>query len=217
MWLFLFAGCANDEFEPVVDYFSFFDFVNGVQSWEADAGNYNYELENTFELDLVHQEIHNKKVMKLTLKQLPEQSFVYLRNQIKGLKPATRYQVTFEIQQEYQFETGVNLPVAPDTIVYKAGFSNVKPESVVTENNSFTSVVLNLDISNPDVNYSTVTIKDSLYPQNYGLRTLDNFFNPLVIDTNQSGEFWFIYGSTIKDINSYSVLFDTIIIYYEEI
>jgi len=216
------AGCASDDFEANIDYYSYFDFVNGLQSWEADAVNYNQELKNTFQIELIHQNYFldgmSKNAMELKLSKVPDGTFVYLRNQIKGLKPASRYQVTFEIQQQYNFSSGVSTTDAPDTIFYEAGFSNVKPESILVEDvNTNHDVILNVEVPDPNIKYSTITITDNLFPQEYGLRTLDNFYNPLIITTNQSGEFWFIYGSTVKEIFSYSTLFDTIIIYYEEI
>lgn len=222
IWMLLIiTGCASDDFEPGLDYYSYFDFINGLQNWEADAGNYDHELENTFNFELLHQQSFvdgaSKNAMELRLSKVPDQTFVYLRNKIKGLKPATRYQVTFEIQQKYNFTSGISLPDAPDTIYYEAGFSNVKPESILAEAYASNKVVLNIKMPDPGIKYSTITIMDNLNQQNYGLRTLDNYYNPLIITTNSEGEFWFIYGSNIQDISTFSILFDTIIIYYEEI
>jgi hypothetical protein len=219
--LFLMPGCSEEDFEPALDYVSYFDFIDGNQNWEASVSNYSLDLEQSFQYELIHQSYffdgNNKTALELKLQELPKNAFVYLRNNIKGLKPETQYQVTFEIEQQYNFAS--ILATIPDVYYYKVGFSNVKPESVITEqNNQENKIVLNLELPNSQINYNTINLSDDLTKQpNHESRTLDNFDNPLLIRTNENGEFWVLYGHTINEISTYSILFDTIIIYYEEI
>jgi len=219
--LFLLLGCSEEDFEPALDYFSYFDFIDGNQNWEVSASNFSEKLEESFQYELIHRSYffdgNNKTTLELKLKELPKNAFVYLRNNIKGLKPETQYQITFEIDQQYDFAS--TLASSPNIFNYKVGFSNVKPESVLLEeNDQENKIALNLELPNSKINYNTITITDDLTNQpNNEMRTLDNFDNPLIIKTNENGGFWVLYGHTINGISNYSILFDTIIIYYDEI
>ena len=102
--------------------------------------------------------------------------------------------------------------------IFKIVKNNGNEEILAEDNTTENKVVLNLDLPNTKLNYNTITIADDLTAQpNHEIRTLDNFDNPLSIRSNENGEFWVIYGHTIDEVSSYSILFDTIIIYYEEL
>ena len=217
------AGCTADDFESDLDFISFFDFQNGLQNWEAGVSNYNYSQRDSLDFNLAHQTyLHDgvtKQTMNLEVKKLPMQSFVFIHNSIKGLQPDTKYEITFEIKHRYQFNSLVE--TSDDGSVgemkYRCGISSMKPEVWVQEGTQPERMMLNIDMTNSSSDYTSIYLSKKPLSHNDSFVTLDNFLKPLVVQTNGDGGFWFLLGHTITESFNYSIIFDSIIIYYSEI
>jgi hypothetical protein len=78
-------------------------------------------------------------------------------------------------------------------------------------------VGFNLDAPNPDVTFVSMNMTDDVTSDVTASRTLDNIDNPLIVKTNNNGDFWFMYGHQALKPLPYSIIFDSIIIYYNEL
>jgi len=221
--LLAFFGCAEDDFDPALDFYSFFDFGDNLQGWEVDVADYAMSESDSIAVSYrriqIEQDGAQKKALKVEVENVPSNAFIFLRNQIVGLEPNKLYEINFEITYQFRLsniEAGDSFQPVPYT--QRAGFSTIRPQSVQEDQEGVENrVKMNVDwANNAQFSYLTQTNTFTHNLSEDQFLVLENAQNPMVMETDNQGRIWFLFGSTPIQRN-FQIVVSTIVLYYKEL
>jgi hypothetical protein len=203
--LILIMGCSgNYEQEYQFEY----DYEDGEQGWVTDFADLPADFDETFyELDSGWGALPSGlegNAIYLSGHNHSDDLFMFLKTQIDGLKPDTRYQVLFSIDLASNTPEGMmGIGGSPGESVYvKAGAATVEPE-VITDDEGWLRVnidkgnqasegedMINLGtLANPNIDLDTFTGEE------YALMTLTSEGHTFEVISDDHGMAWLIAGT----------------------
>jgi hypothetical protein len=230
--IILLSGCAMDEsnFAPdglSGDLFSFFDFAQGLQGWEAGFAKYPVDEENTLQLESGISAFPSSteipgNALRLSGKNPHGNLFYFIKREIDGLKPNTRYQLDFQLQ----FVVEVLQPARTSTsdVYVKVGGAGIEPVVAAKGNQpdmSDTLNELNIDIGSANLQRAphAVSIGDITLPGKgeSGIFFASNTKELFHSTTDKDGTLWLVVGFDSFSDAWLAFYFDTLYIGYKEI
>ena len=218
LFLFITCGCSEYDFDPLFDYYSYFDFKESTQGWEIDVVNYTIDEKDSLVYSLDHKnlpEYNAQKVLQVSVDKVPADAYIFIRNKLMGLQPGKNYHVYFEIKYNYSWSSDEFSHINLFRNQHKIGVSKIKPASLIL-NESNSEIRLNIE-TNMSGTYSNYLKTDSLQNNNFEMRDLSNQDDPLTIETNENGECWFFAGSVISMPEKFKINYAKIIVYWKEL
>lgn|GEM_PF-5603529 len=124
--------------------------------------------------------------------------FMYMTRPITGLKHHTQYKVSFDILiASNAFAGGFGIGGAPgESVYFKAGVSNQKPEPLTTEDNYYR---LNIDQGSQSNNGENAIVLDhigvDIIDSEYKLKLLNNHDKSFEFSTGANDKVWLLLGT----------------------
>ena len=180
-----------------------FNFESDAEGWTVGFADLPVNFDqSTFELDHGHRPLpdglsgsgiyvqgHNRS----------DDLFMFLKRQVGGLRPNTSYVVSVFIDLATNVPAGlVGIGGSPgESIFVKAGASTIEPTPVEGDNRH---LGMNIDKGNQSQGgESMVVLGNVAHPEvqggEYRIKTLDNSYVPLMVDTDGEGRVWLIVGT----------------------
>lgn len=184
-----------------------FDFNAGWQGWVADFTDLplNYESMD-FELASRHANLPapldtTRKALCLTSHNRSDDLWYFLKRQVTGLRPNTRYEVRFDVEiASDASESAVGIGGGEGTsVVVKAGASATEPSVGTGLRDNIPSRVFNLDKGEQFQGGRDVVILGNIAipgdQKVYTLKQLNNGGTRFVATTDNSGRLWTFVGT----------------------
>ncbi len=195
--LLLLSGCNSDNDALAGQYY---DFNQGAQQWQAGFSDYSTANADIYELDSGIRDLppgFSGKGFYLTGINRSDDLFMYIKRQVTGLEPATRYQLSVAVR--FLTNAGANcvgVGGAPGESVYvKFGYAGQEPQQE--------DYYLNVDKGNQSQDGSHGRVIGNIAAaglscngQNFASKTLTGSGNtPLQLTTNADGSIWVFLGT----------------------
>lgn len=225
--LFLFCllllSCKSEE-EPSPSQRFTFDFESGTEGWTAGFSDYPADWDKSrFEFRFEHSELpeevnNNSSSLLISGTNLSDDLFMFLKKEIRGLKPNHHYLVSFELELASRYpEQSVGVGGSPGASVYlKAGASATEPRPV--EENG--EIRMNIDKGSQSKGgedmrlLGTVGIPGDEF--RYQLIQRDNLQKPLPVRSDASGNLWLIVGTDSGFESTTTLFYNSIQVIVEE-
>lgn len=196
------------------------DFNAGAQGWVAGVAQYpisHGRQEPTAEYRTLPAELDGRR-RALYIVLGGENTFTFYKGRTTGLRPQTRYRVSFQV--ELASNTPLNVvgaggPPGEGTYV-KAGASGLEPLVVpdgllyrmnIDKGNGSVSGTDALSIGNIGISRDLCTLQGSLFSCPWTLKTLSSGESTLHVQTGPDGSLWWLVGTD-------QVFFGTIELFY---
>ena len=217
------VSCSDDNNDQPQEVNKSYLFVNDLEGWEADFADYPFEEEIFYELDYSFKPLpepldQSDFAFMQSGNNHSDDLFMFIKREIKGLKPNTNYDLYFNID----FATNApnnsfGVGGSPATSVYiKAGASISEPIKELDSSNMYR---MNIDKGNQaeegeDMinlgNFSNETDEAT-----YALKNLSNE-NPFSVKTDESGNLWVILGADSGFESTTTIYYTSIKLKFQE-
>ena len=206
-----------------------YTFEEDQQGWVTDFADLPADFDETFyELDSGWGALPpglEGNALYLSGHNHSDDLFMFLKTQIDGLKPDTRYKVLFSIELASNSPEGMmGIGGSPgESVFVKAGAVNYEPE-VIEESDGWLRMnidkgnqasegedMINLGtLANPNIDLDTFTGEE------FAIMTLDNRERVFSVTTNSEGSVWLIAGTDSGFEGPTTVYYDKIVITFNE-
>ena len=228
--ILLFSCIADEDFDSPFDKISDFNFENGLNGWKGGFANYSMLLADSFDLNVEHTQLpdpyqNEGKAIRLSARNFNGELFMFLKNQVDGLKPNQAYRISYEfvflpeLINTYDQQNVENFPV-----VFKVGAFVGEPVSVPPVDESIADETVDLNFQPGNYNQEDGDLKvlgefrfKDLNQEGIGQLSGFNSLNKVVNATSDgNGKLWLVIGMETNLEVEYSAYFNRIIVYYEE-
>ena len=200
-----FIACSDKE-TPLPELTFTYDFSKSLEGWEAGFSDYPAGEDEFYELDFAHDSLPAEmgiaqKAFKIHGHNHSDDLFMFLSRQLEGLKANTRYEVRLEVELASQYpENSVGVGGSPGGSVYfKVGASAIEPKVEEVSVPGFSGLGINIDKGNQSQGGNNMVVSGTVGIEGeefeYRLINRDNQSEPVVIETDGSGEAWAIVGT----------------------
>jgi hypothetical protein len=203
--VFLSAGCGGDS-DPLQDEVVYqFDLNNSDHNWQVGFADYPEGEEEFYELASDWKQLpaplNHLNGLNVSGNNHSDDLFMYVKRKLEGLKPNTRYSLSFYIQFATNADTGCVGAGGPpgEGVVIKAGATHYEP---VADHESGGSIRMNIDHGDHDVGGSdAIVIGDFANTQTdctdeiYELKSLDNSSRAFQVFTGEEGSLWALFAT----------------------
>lgn len=210
----MFAGCKNDDDNPVTDIpidkkptesEFFFEFDNDTEGWIGDFADYPnhdniyefYELDFDFSTLPEPLDRTNGAIMQ-TGNNHSDDLFMFVKRKISGLEANAVYEIDMEIEIATNAASGrMGVGGAPGESVHiKAGAASIEPIKVL--DNSDSHFRMNIDKGNQAMGGENMELighfANGTDEDIYTLKLLKTS-SPIDVTSNENGELWLIVGT----------------------
>jgi hypothetical protein len=204
------VGCGNNGGTGADGDVNFdFDFSESDEGWTGDFTDYPVNFEpDVYELEFAHKELPAEleragKGLMLQGHNRSDDLFMYMKKQLTGLKPDTRYAIVLETEFATDAPAGaVGIGGPPgEALFVKVGASTIEPVPVEGEAGGEPNYQLNVDKgSQSEGGENAIVVGDAAKLVNdefevYEMKTLSNSGQPLEIQTDADGNLWVFVGT----------------------
>jgi hypothetical protein len=219
------TGCVTDSrFEDDAPTVLLFSFAEGLQGWTGAFSDYALSMQDGLDLvfarrPLPPELVQNDMALFLAGTNLSDDLFMYLKHEVRAVRPDTTYAVTYELAVASNAPSGcVGIGGAPgEAVLMKVGVATVEPVPVLQNG----EVRLNIDKDNPPEGQSPRSsvlevgniangVEECLDAVPYRRITLGNQSNPLTVTTHADGTLWLFVGTDSGFEGRTTLFYDTI-------
>jgi hypothetical protein len=224
------SSCAlKDEANSPIqaDFFSAFDFSDGLQGWAGDFANYPEGYEDSLELNFDYAEYPsssglNGRTIRISGKNPYRDLFYFIKRKVDGLSPNAQYVIEYDIH--FLVDIVEDLDDVAGDLYVKAGGLSTEPELFLGEAGGALdqkSQELNMDIgAKPSLTgQDVITIGRAEMPENRSSKLFNasSFGQQFIGTTNDQGEYWLIVGFDSSVSAHLAFYFSRINVFYTEI
>jgi hypothetical protein len=224
----LLTGCLEED-EPPRDRATFiYDLDTGARGWEAGFADYPavdvaiFDLES--EWGALPAPLASMNGIFISGNNHSDDLFMYIKRRLSGLKPDTRYALSFGVEFATNADSGcVGIGGAPgESVSMKAGAMDDEPEADVAGGGI---VRMNIDHGNQSADGSDAIVigniantqTDCGADNSYELKTLDNEDAPFEVFTGADGTLWVLFATDSGFEGTTGIYFTRLEIIAEEI
>lgn len=209
------------------DLFSFFDFTQGMQGWEAGFAKYPFGEEDSLMLESSIEAFPSSvgiggNTLRLAGKNPQSSLFYFIKREISGLKPTTTYQLEFQMQFVVEVLDSAEDPSAD--VFVKVGAADIQPIVAASSNapdQGYKTNDLNIDIGSEAFQRApnAVAIGDIALPAegSSSLFFTSNTKQTFTSKTDKDGSLWLLVGFDSFTDAWLAFYFNTLYIGYNEI
>jgi hypothetical protein len=225
----LLTGCPeDDEDAPPKDSATFvYDLDTGARGWEAGFADYPaadvamYELEA--EWRALPAPLAGRNGIFVSGNNHSDDLFMYIKRRLSGLKPNTRYEVSFGVEFATNADSGcVGVGGAPgEHVSVKVGATEDEPEANTAGGGM---IRMNIDHGNQSADGSDAVVIGNIANTQtdctndlYELKTLDNEDSPFEVFTGADGTLWALFATDSGFEGTTGIYFTRLEIIAEEI
>lgn len=226
------SGCSlgDEDFAAdglSADLFSFFDFTQGLQGWEAGFAKYPSGEEDSLMLESSFEAFPSAvgiggNTLRLAGKNPHRSLFYFIKREISGLKPATTYQLDFQMQ--FVVEVLESAKDASADVFVKVGAADIQPLAAPGDSLpdlGYATIDLNIDIGSEAFQRApnAVAIGDIALPAegSSGLFLTSNSKQTFTSQTDKDGTLWLMVGFDSFTDAWLAFYFNTLYIGYNEL
>jgi hypothetical protein len=201
--LFL-TGCLEED--PPKDSVTFaFDLDTGARGWEAGFADYpavdvaDFNLES--EWGALPAPLASMNGIFISGNNHSDDLFMYIKRRLSGLKPDTRYALSFGVEFATNADSGCSgIGGAPgEGVSVKVGATDDEPEEVIAGGGM---IRMNIDHGNQSADGSDAVVIGNIANSQtdcineiYELKTLDNEASPFEVYTGADGTLWALFAT----------------------
>jgi hypothetical protein len=208
---FMLFSCNKDKNEePKYDHIFKFTFNESLNNWQGGFADYFPDPETGsiehYELDFGHEFLPSpldktQKALMISSHNRSDDIFMFIKHQISGLEPSSKYLLVADIQLASQYpKQSVGIGGSPGSSVYlKLGATSIKPAPVLVEEAEVEIYRMNIDIGNQSQGGKDMvvigdigTLKDDFV---YVFINRSNKGKPFTFSTDAEGKAWVIIGT----------------------
>jgi hypothetical protein len=194
------AQCDKDESGDTLTYT--FQFENGKEEWESFFSDYPEGEEELYELDFERTGLpapldHDTYSLKLSGKNHSDDLLSIIYRKFSGLKPNTKYKVTFDVDMASIAPTNsFGVGGSPD-LAFGAGGINEAPANSVDDQNhnrpNFESALQSGESNAVFKVLGRIGVKDD--NTEWTMINRNNKKSAITLETNEAGELWLMLGT----------------------